>query len=87
MNSEVKIKGNKIIVEIPADYLIQHGKMAITYGAPIEVIEGQETAMLEFFKNEIESCEDDSLFGQFIDSVFENAIDQAEEWLVYEDEE
>lgn len=75
-NIEAKIRGEGLEVFIPAEYLENAFQMGVTTNVTGKVTGRLD--MLHHFAREIESGDDDSAFGRFIDTVCEEALENGE---------
>lgn len=82
---EAVIRGESILVTIPAEFLKTAFQMGVTTNATAEV--GNVSDMLMHFCREFESGDSDSIFGRFVDNVCEEAINQGESFLNIKDKD
>lgn len=80
-----EIKSDRLVLEIPAEYLENSFAMGITTNVTGKVTDRKE--MLEYFAREFNSIEVNAKFGRFIDSVCEEAIDQGELFIECDEDE
>lgn len=78
------IVDDRLIVEIPADFLINSFEMGITTNICGTVNDAQ--GMLKYFKSAFDG-NDPYKFGQFIDSVCSEAIENGEPFIDLKDVE
>lgn len=71
------VKDDKLIIEVDSNYFINSADTMLN----IKIKD--ENEMLEYISGQVEADEDDSDFNRFIDSVLENALENGEEWLEY----
>jgi hypothetical protein len=80
---EAKIRGEGLQVFIPIEYLKNAFEMGVTTNVTGKVV--HDLDMLQHFARELESSDDGSDFGRFIDSVCEDAIQSGEPFVEPED--
>lgn len=82
---EALIRGDKLIVEIPAEYLENAFEMGVTTNVTGKVSDRMQ--MLHHFAIKIESGDNDSDFGRFIDKVCADAIEDGELFVSPDEDE
>ncbi len=79
------IKSDRLVIEIPAEYLENSFAMGVTTNVTGKVTDREE--MLQYFANEFNTIENDSKFWRFVDSVCEEAIDNGEMFVECDEDE
>ncbi|MBM7070928.1 hypothetical protein JQC92_02580 [Shewanella sp. 202IG2-18] len=77
------INDSDLIITIPAEYLSNAFEMGVTTNVTGNVTDEQE--MLKHFARQIESGDNDSHFGRFIDAVCEEALEGGEPFVDCDD--
>lgn len=79
------ITRDRLILEIHAEYLENSFEMGVTTNVTGKVTDREE--MIQYFANKFDELENDSKFGRFIDSICEEAIDNGELFVEFDEDE